>query len=139
MADPAFSSELQLLLRMLISARAHVIDLVEAELGNNPALHLDPELAPQFALPSRDEADVEVIPTDAGMGLRMAARPALVVSDEPSIDDEARVRAVWLMSALERRWIHARQLAVILGDQSATSCREWFALLPRRQDALAKP
>ena len=29
--------------------------------------------------------------------------------------------------------------AVILGDQAATSCREWFALLPRRQDALLKP
>ena len=27
---------------------------------------------------------------------------------------------------------------VIMGDQAATSCREWFALLPRRQDALAK-
>ena len=29
--------------------------------------------------------------------------------------------------------------AVILGGQSATSCRDWFALLPRRQDALARP
>jgi hypothetical protein len=26
---------------------------------------------------------------------------------------------------------------VILGDQTATSCRDWFALLPRRRDVLA--
>ena len=28
--------------------------------------------------------------------------------------------------------------AVVLGDQAATSCREWLMLLPRRQDALSK-
>jgi hypothetical protein len=28
--------------------------------------------------------------------------------------------------------------AVVLGDQAASSCREWFALLPRRQNAFLK-
>lgn len=114
------SNELQLMLRLTICDRDTALSMVEEMLDANEALSLQSDLPERAAFPRDREVDVEVVAVGPGLGLRMAQMPALLVAEDLEgeatevRDTQARQRAVWLVTALEKREAAIRRVAEVI-------------------------
>ena len=114
------SNELQLMLRLMLCDRDTALGMVERALADNAMLTLQPDLPEHAAFPRDREVDVEVASVGPGLGLRMAQMPALMVAEDlegeavEGVDEDARQRAVWLVTALERREDAIRRVAEVV-------------------------